>query len=118
MPESRAVKFDEAGLQKQAELKSTMYPAKPKKSKSAGASSGGAGDSSRKRNRDPIGADDRNSSAIDLGMEEQDEFLKKLEIKLSIPDELKVKLVDDWEHITKNQKVLLIAFCPVVIVHC
>jgi mortality factor 4-like protein 1 len=31
--------------------------------------------------------------------------LKKSEVKLAFPDLLKVQLVDDWEWITKEQKV-------------
>jgi len=36
---------------------------------------------------------------------EEDEFRNKPEIKIVIPDVLKVKLVDDWEAITKNAQV-------------
>lgn len=38
-------------------------------------------------------------------MVEEEEFKNKPEIKLIIPDLLKVKLVDDWEAITKNSQV-------------
>lgn len=31
--------------------------------------------------------------------------MKRPEIKITIPDALKVQLVDDWEAITKNQQV-------------
>lgn len=31
--------------------------------------------------------------------------MKRPEVKISIPDNLKVQLVDDWEAITKNQQV-------------
>jgi len=34
--------------------------------------------------------------------------MKRHEVKISIPDNLKVQLVDDWEAITKNQQVSLI----------
>lgn len=36
---------------------------------------------------------------------QEDEYLKRPEVKISIPDNLKVQLVDDWEAITKNQQV-------------
>ena len=36
---------------------------------------------------------------------QEEEFIKKSEVKLSFPDLLKVQLVDDWEWITKEQKV-------------
>lgn len=36
--------------------------------------------------------------------------MKRPEIKISIPDNLKVQLVDDWEAITKNQQVRPLRF--------
>ncbi|GAA5914015.1 hypothetical protein JCM6882_002597, partial [Rhodosporidiobolus microsporus] len=36
----------------------------------------------------------------------EDEYLKRPEVKISIPDNLKVQLVDDWEAITKNQQLV------------
>jgi mortality factor 4-like protein 1 len=35
----------------------------------------------------------------------QDEGSKKPEMKLNVPEVLKVKLVDDWEAVTKNNQV-------------
>lgn len=35
----------------------------------------------------------------------QDESAKKPDIKLNIPEMLKVMLVDDWEAVTKNNQV-------------
>lgn len=35
----------------------------------------------------------------------QDEGSKRPEIKLNVPETLKVLLVDDWEAVTKNQQV-------------
>lgn len=32
--------------------------------------------------------------------------MKRMEIRIVIPDVLKGQLVDDWENITKNQQVL------------
>jgi len=37
---------------------------------------------------------------------EEDESSKKPEMKLTIPEILKAKLVDDWEAVTKNNQVL------------
>jgi hypothetical protein len=36
---------------------------------------------------------------------QEEAYLKRPEIKIPIPDVLKVKLVDDWEYITKNHQV-------------
>lgn len=48
----------------------------------------------------------RDSLAFD-----EDEYKSKPEIKIVIPDLLKVKLVDDWEAITKNYQVRLKSSC-------
>lgn len=36
---------------------------------------------------------------------QEDEYMKRPEIKITIPDTLKVQLVDDWEAVTKNNQV-------------
>lgn len=43
--------------------------------------------------------------AVSNVIAQEDEYRKRPEIKIWIPDELKVQLVDDWEAITKSQKV-------------
>jgi len=70
-------------------------------SKSGGASGGGrkdgrAHEGSRKRRRD------------------DDDGVKKPELKLEIPDILKVILVDDWEAITKNNQLVSLPREPTV----
>lgn len=35
----------------------------------------------------------------------EEEYQKRTEIKISIPDVLKTQLVDDWEAVTKNMQV-------------
>lgn len=42
---------------------------------------------------------------IALMMVSQEEGMKKPDLKISIPDALKVIMVDDWENITKNKLV-------------
>lgn len=43
-----------------------------------------------------------------------DDYLKRPSIKLPIPDELKVRLVDEWEAITKNQQQVPLPRAPSV----
>jgi hypothetical protein len=38
---------------------------------------------------------------------QEDELMIKPELKVEIPEQLKGLLVDDWENVTKTQKVLL-----------
>jgi mortality factor 4-like protein 1 len=41
-------------------------------------------------------------------VEKENDFLKKPEVKISVPELLKSQLVEDWEHVTKNQKLLML----------
>jgi len=60
----------------------------------------GVGARGTKRNRDAVA--------------EEEEFKNKPEIKIVIPDMLKVKLVDDWEAITKDSKLVPLPRTPSV----
>ncbi|KAF8471968.1 MRG-domain-containing protein [Kalaharituber pfeilii] len=51
----------------------------------------------------------------EMEMEKEDDFLRKHEIKLPIPDTLKAQLVDDWEYITKNQQLVPLPRNPNVV---
>ncbi|GHJ88258.1 hypothetical protein NliqN6_4660 [Naganishia liquefaciens] len=42
----------------------------------------------------------------------EEAYLKRPEIKIPIPDVLKVKLVDDWEYITKNHQLVTLPRTP------
>jgi mortality factor 4-like protein 1 len=42
----------------------------------------------------------------DAKNEKEEDYLRKPEIKLDIPDTLKGQLVDDWENVTKNQQLV------------
>lgn len=90
VPESRALKLNEANLAKQASLKES-YPGK-KKTVPKTSTSTESSDRGKKR-------------AKDTSVDKEEDFTKRPEIKVPIPDSLKAQLVDDWENITKNQQV-------------
>ncbi|KAI8836607.1 MRG-domain-containing protein [Chytridium lagenaria] len=88
VPETRVLKYNDDNLKRQAELHDSLQS---KKSKSSDKNQPQISGEKQKRTRD-------------VGEKEED-FLKRPEIKIPISEALKIVLVDDWENITKNQKV-------------
>lgn len=99
VPEPRLLKLNEAGFAKRRSL----IDQQTRKNRPAGApespalsgkgkEKGKKGESSRKRARD---------SGVDTELD----YLKRPEVKIVIPDVLKLQLVDDWENVTKNNQV-------------
>jgi mortality factor 4-like protein 1 len=88
VPETRILRWTEDNIKMQSRLKA-LYRTKqtPKTSSSSGTNSLG------KRRRDAKN-------------EKEEDYLKKPELRLDIPDTLKGQLVDDWENVTKNQQLV------------
>ncbi|KAI8612784.1 MRG-domain-containing protein [Chytriomyces sp. MP71] len=108
VPESRTLKFNDQNLKRQADLNSLNSK---KKAQQAASSTGGAGDA--KKSADGIGgsASDSKKRQREAG-EKEEEYLKRPEIKIPIPESLKIQLVDDWENVTKNQKLVSLPRTP------
>ncbi|KAJ3329812.1 Esa1p-associated factor [Blyttiomyces sp. JEL0837] len=98
VPESRTLKYNEENLKRQADLNESLVAKKAKAPEKKTATDGGSS-SSKKRPRDN---------------EKEEEFLKRPEVKIAIPEPLKARLVDDWENITKNQKLVSLPRKPTV----
>jgi len=108
VPEQRLLKLNEAGFTKRRQLLdqqnkktrpgSAESPA-PHKGKEKGSSK--KGEASRKRGRDS-------------GVDSEVEYLKRPEVKIVIPDILKLQLVDDWENVTKNNQLVTVPRSPTV----
>ncbi|KAJ3414573.1 Esa1p-associated factor [Chytridiales sp. JEL 0842] len=93
VPESRTLKYTEENLKMQADLNESLSAKKNKShEKKAAAETSSDKSSSKKRPRD--------------SGEKEDEYLKRPEIKIALPESLKIQLVDDWEDVTKNQKLV------------
>ncbi|KAJ3077949.1 Esa1p-associated factor, partial [Rhizoclosmatium hyalinum] len=89
----RILKFNDQNLKRQADLNSLSSKKKAAAAAGGGSSSGGGEkkEESKKRQRE--------------AGEKEEEYLKRPEVKIPIPESLKIQLVDDWENVTKNQKV-------------
>ncbi|KAJ1531248.1 Esa1p-associated factor, partial [Nowakowskiella sp. JEL0078] len=86
VPESRVLKWNEENIQKQADLENNAKNTLKAKEKLADTGT----DRGRKRARELAGR--------------EESFLMRPEIKIQIPDSLKVFLVNDWEHLVTLPK--------------
>ncbi|XAO25062.1 hypothetical protein I312_103871 [Cryptococcus bacillisporus CA1280] len=106
VPESRLLKLNEAGFAKRRAL----LDAQAKKGRSTGGS-GGAGSPGVGKG----GLKDKKKDTKKRGrdaMESESDFMKRPEVKIVIPDVLKLVLVDDWENVTKNNQLVALPRKP------
>ncbi|KAI8910503.1 MRG-domain-containing protein [Entophlyctis helioformis] len=95
VPTARILRLDDEGLRRQTELREVQSAKKaaakaPERSKSVVDT---ISDRSKKRRRDSM-------------VDKEDVFMKRPEIKVTIPELLKSQLVEDWEMVTKNHKLV------------
>ncbi|KAI9140617.1 MRG-domain-containing protein [Paraphysoderma sedebokerense] len=99
VPQSRILKWNDENLKRQKEL-TQMYASK-KSSKQKERQTGDTGTDRGKKRKSDV-------------MEKEEEYLRKPEIKLPIPDMLKLQLVDDWEFITNKHQLVPLPREPTV----
>jgi mortality factor 4-like protein 1 len=120
VPEARLLKLNEAGFNKRKQLADQQT----QKSRSIGV--GGASPAIKEKGKGKKGAAaESKKRARDSGVEsvcpplspvilnpdctwadgQESEYIQKPEVKIVIPDVLKLQLVDDWENVTKNNQV-------------
>ncbi|CAG8485335.1 15370_t:CDS:10 [Rhizophagus irregularis] len=123
VPEERVVKHNEANLMRQKQLKDT-YSNKKKKTVRIGnkgsiedqEKSNDVSESSPSHQGDVDIEDNKNEAELqedqlqkenhERGFKREEEFMNRLEIKIPLPESLKVKLIDDWENVTRNNALL------------
>ena len=108
MPESRLLKLNDANLERQKQLMATQ---KAKEAAEAAALAGkDASTSAPTKKKAPADGASRGvkrgrESMAAAVMDTEEDWQRRPEIKLSIPEALKIQLVDDWEAVTKNASV-------------
>lgn len=112
VPETRLLKYNDENLARKATLQDA---AKAGSLSSSNTTEKASSSSSAKRGRD---SDARGSSrgtkrSRDT-VDTEEDFLKRPEVKISLPDELKLQLVDDWENITKKGELVPLPRKPCV----
>ncbi|KAJ3023147.1 Esa1p-associated factor, partial [Thoreauomyces humboldtii] len=97
VPETRILKFSEENLKRQKELTQTLKSKKAKESKKLQEKepAEAAKDRGKKRPREEVAE-----------KEKEEEFLSRPEVRIAIPESLKVQLVEDWENVTKNHRLV------------
>lgn len=96
VPETRVLKLNEENLKKQKQLKSAASGPKEKKRKLE-TKEGDTPKSDKKRKS-------RHQTVEHVQVD--DEFKSKPEVKIPVPDDLKRQLVDDWDFITRQKKLV------------
>ncbi|PWN96758.1 MRG-domain-containing protein [Tilletiopsis washingtonensis] len=120
VPPTRLLKHTDANLAKQRALQDAQRAsnAAALAASSAGAdatSSERAGEGRRRGRESTDTAGARKRKREERGtVEREEEYIKRPEIKIALPDALKLQLVDDWENVTKKNLLVPLPRTPSV----
>ncbi|KAG6874050.1 hypothetical protein C0995_006907 [Termitomyces sp. Mi166 len=111
VPHSRLLKYNETNIELQKSLQKNNAHA----STSGGSSSRGPKAGPREGAGGARGGTRKDGTRGTKRGRDEDDSNRKPELKLNLPEILKVVLVDDWEAVTKNQQLVLLPREPTVI---
>ncbi|THU98544.1 MRG-domain-containing protein [Dendrothele bispora CBS 962.96] len=121
VPGERLLKFDETNIAKQKSLQDAAKAANAASSNKAhGKSKHNTAGATTGRDREPITAVGTRAGARKDGARgvkrarEDDDNIRRNEMKIVVPEVLKVILVDDWEAVTKNNQTVTLPRSPTV----
>ncbi|BGP44867.1 Esa1p-associated factor [Rhodotorula kratochvilovae] len=114
VPEERLCKFNEEGIRKQKALIEAQRArdAAEREAQKAAEAEGKVKAGGNVPSGSAAGGRGTGRGAKKREGEAEDEYMKRPEVKIAIPDNLKTQLVDDWEAITKNQQLVPIPRLP------
>ncbi|WWC72880.1 uncharacterized protein I206_106844 [Kwoniella pini CBS 10737] len=112
VPEQRLLKLNEAGFAKRRAL----LDAQAKKNRPpsvAGSSTASPAPASTAKGKEKGGKkNDSKKRARESAVDTEAAFLNRPEVKIVIPEVLKLQLVDDWENVTKNNQLVTLPRKP------
>ncbi|KAA8901394.1 MRG-domain-containing protein [Sphaerosporella brunnea] len=124
VPADRLRKMNEENLRMQKELNENTKGAKGSGGKVGSNSNVGATPSGGKGGRlnAKAGSEDLPNTipargqkrGREMEIEKEEDFLKRHDVRIAVPDVLKALLVDDWENVTKNQMLVPLPRDPTV----
>lgn len=126
---SRILQWNEENIRMQKELKQQALAALSRKKAGSGGRAGSPSPSEgsatagtkRKESDAPPSASTRSvkrrggASHQDADLEKEDDFMRRPEIAIKVPDSLKARLVDDWEYVTKDHTLVSLPRSPNVV---
>ncbi|KAF9458077.1 MRG-domain-containing protein [Collybia nuda] len=111
VPGSRVLKYNETNLETQKTLQKTNAPTTASGASASRAPKGVTNKEGGASTRGTTKAGTRGTKRA----REEDESNKKPDLKLNLPDTLKMFLVDDWEAVTKNNQLVTLPRTPTVV---
>ncbi|ORX39254.1 MRG-domain-containing protein [Kockovaella imperatae] len=107
VPEQRLLKLNEEGFAKRRQL----LEQQTRKTRPITAASPAAS-SIKGKEKVPKKVEQGKKRTRESGIDTEADYLKRPEVKIVIPDILKLQLVDDWENVTKNNQLVILPRKP------